>query len=278
MKKLLALAAAGMMAVTMTGCGSTAPKTTEETADTKTEAGLVELNDIVASGKLKIGYTIINPLNYFEGETNELVGFETEFAKAVCEKLGVTPEFQEIDWDSKEIELNSKNIDCIWNGMTITPEREENMSISIPYMENRQVLVVKAADVDKYTDSVDGANVVAEQGSAGEELAQDDTFFAAAKYTAVASQATALMEVSSGTADVAVIDYTMAGGSVGDGTDYADLVFIDKDYESESYGIAFRKGSDVTEAVNAIIKELAADGTLAGIAKKYGLTDLLLVK
>lgn len=278
MKKFLALAAAGMMAVTMTGCGSTAPKTTEETADTKTEAGLVELNDIVTSGKLKIGYTIINPLNYFEGETNELVGFETEFAKAVCEKLGVTPEFQEIDWDSKEIELNSKNIDCIWNGMTITPEREENMSISIPYMENRQVLVVKAADVDKYTDSVDGANVVAEQGSAGEELAQDDTFFASAKYTAVASQATALMEVSSGTADVAVIDYTMAGGSVGEGTDYADLVFVDKNYESESYGIAFRKGSDVTEAVNTIIKELAADGTLAGIAKKYGLTDLLLVK
>ena len=278
MKKFLALAAAGMMAVTMTGCGNTAPKTTEETSEKTAAAELVELDNIVASGKLKIGYTLINPLNYFDSETNEFVGFETEFAKAVCEKLGVTAEFQEIDWDSKEIELNSKNIDCIWNGMTITPEREENMSISIPYMENRQVLVVRSADKDKYTNSVEGANVVAEQGSAGEELVQADESFASAKYTAVASQATALMEVSSGTADVAVIDYTMAGGSVGEGTDYADLVVVDKNYESESYGIAFRKGSDVTETVNGIIKELASEGTLATIAQKYGLTDLILVK
>ena len=277
MKKFFALIAAGMMAVTMTGCGgSTAPATTDKATD-KT-ANLVELEDMVASGKMTIGYTLINPLNYFDSQTNELVGFETEFAKAVCEKLGVEAVFQEIDWDSKEIELNSKNIDCIWNGMTITPEREETMSISVPYMENRQVIIVKAENADKYRESFDGANVVAEQGSAGEELVQGDESFASAKYTAVASQATALMEVSSGTADVAVIDYTMAGGSVGEGTDYADLVFVDKGYESESYGIAFRKGSDVTNKVNEIISELAADGTIGKIAEKYGLSDLILVK
>lgn len=277
MKKFLALVAAGMMAVTMTGCGSTAPATTEDNTDTAASE-LVELEDIVASGKMTIGYTLINPLNYFDSETNELVGFETEFAQAVCEKLGVEAVFQEIDWDSKEIELNSKNIDCIWNGMTITPEREETMSISVPYMENRQVIIVKAENADKYADSFDGANIVAEQGSAGEELVQADEAFATANYTAVASQATALMEVSSGTADIAVIDYTMAGGSVGEGTDYADLVFVDKGYESESYGIAFRKGSDVTDKVNEVISELAADGTLGTIADKYGLSDLILVK
>ncbi len=98
---------------------------------------------VTKKGTLVIGITYFAPMNY-ENENGELVGFETEFAKAVCEKLGVTPVFQEISWAAKETELASKNIDCIWNGMTITEEREENMSISIPYMQNKQVKVVKS--------------------------------------------------------------------------------------------------------------------------------------
>lgn len=97
---------------------------------------------IKQKGELVIGITYFAPMNY-ENEDGELVGFETEFAKAVCEVLGVTAKFQEISWSAKETELASKNIDCIWNGMTITEEREENMSITIPYMENKQVMVVK---------------------------------------------------------------------------------------------------------------------------------------
>ncbi len=98
---------------------------------------------IQKKGELIVGITLFAPMNY-NNENGELIGFETEFAKAVCEKLGVTVKFQIIDWNSKETELASKNIDCIWNGMTITPEREENMQISIPYMENKQAVVVKA--------------------------------------------------------------------------------------------------------------------------------------
>ena len=96
-----------------------------------------------------IGITYFEPMNYID-ENNELTGFETEFAKAVCEIIGVTPVFQEISWNSKEMELNAKNIDCIWNGLTITPERQETMEISKPYMNNKQVLVVKSENVDKY--------------------------------------------------------------------------------------------------------------------------------
>ncbi len=93
-------------------------------------------------GEMIIGITLFAPMNY---EVNgELTGFETEFAEAVCAKLGVKAKFQVIDWNSKETELASKNIDCIWNGMTITEERAENMAVSIPYMENKQVVVVKA--------------------------------------------------------------------------------------------------------------------------------------
>lgn len=260
MKKLLAMLMAGVMALSMAGCG----------------ADKSDAEYIAEKGTMVVGYTIIDPLNYMEN--NELTGFETEFAKAVAKELGVEAEFVEINWDAKETELNSKNIDCIWNGMTITPERAESMSISTPYLENRQVIVCKADAVDKYKASLDGAKVVAEAGSAGEELATADTAFANAEYTAVASMATALMEVKSGTADVAVIDYVMAGSSTGEGTDFADLAIVDNGYESEEYGIAFRKGSDITEKVNAAITKLMQDGTLIVIAEKYGLTDILIAK
>ncbi len=93
-------------------------------------------------GELVIGITYFAPMNY-ENEDGELIGFETEFAKAVCAELGVNAKFQEISWNAKETELAAKNIDCIWNGMTITDEREEAMSITIPYMANKQVMVVK---------------------------------------------------------------------------------------------------------------------------------------
>lgn len=98
---------------------------------------------VMDKGELVIGITYFAPMNY-KNDKGELVGFETEFAKAVCKKLGVKAKFQEISWAAKETELEAKNIDCIWNGMTITPDREENMSISIPYMQNKQVKVVKS--------------------------------------------------------------------------------------------------------------------------------------
>ena len=98
---------------------------------------------IESKGKLIIGITYFAPMNY-EDKNGKLTGFETEFATAVCEKLGLEPVFQEIEWDSKETELSAKNIDCIWNGMTINEERSKNMSITIPYMLNKQVKVVKS--------------------------------------------------------------------------------------------------------------------------------------
>ncbi len=110
-------------------------------AANETEITEGDLAYIKSKGEMVIGITLFAPMNYYEGE--ELVGFETEFAKAVCDKLGVKAKFVEINWDAKEIELSSKNIDCIWNGMTITDERKANMSISVPYMQNKQVMVSK---------------------------------------------------------------------------------------------------------------------------------------
>lgn len=260
MKKIIALIAAGIMAVSATGC--------QKTADPK---------KLAEEGKMVIGYTIIDPLNY-DDENGELTGFETDFAKAVCKEMGVEPVFQQIDWNSKETELNSMAIDCIWNGLTINKDRLKNMSITNPYLENRQVIVVKEENADKFEENVDGAKIVAEAGSAGEELAKKNEFFASSDFATVESQATALLEVLSGTADAAIIDYVMAASSTQPGKDYENLKLIDKDFDSEQYGIAFRKGSELTKQVNDIIDELADNGTLSEIAAEYGLEDLLIVE
>lgn len=117
-------------------------KETEAFKESETDSDYKYVTD---KGELVIGITYFAPMNY-ENEDGELVGFETEFAKAVCAKLGVEAKFQEISWNAKETELAAKNIDCIWNGMTIDPDREKSFSISIPYMQNKQVKVVKSEE------------------------------------------------------------------------------------------------------------------------------------
>ncbi len=225
---------------------------------------------IVNKGKLTIGITLYAPINYYEGDT--LVGFDTDFAKAVCEKLGVEADFVEINWDSKEIELNAKNIDCIWNGLTITDERKENMGISVPYLKNAQVLVYRGAE----DSTVEGKNVVAEAGSTGEKAVLNNALFNASTFIPVDSQAKALMEVKAQTADVAVVDSICAYVMVGENTDYSTLkVDAKNDFGAENYGIAFRKGSDLLDKVNDIIAQLTEDGTMLEIAQKYGLQDML---
>lgn len=272
MKKLLALVlAVMMMAGLITGIAAA-----EES----------DWDYISGKGKMVVGMTLFAPMNYYDGD--KFVGFDTELTKAVGEKLDVEIEFIEINWDSKEIELNSKNIDCIWNGMCITPERKENMSMSNAYLYNTQAIVAKTDKINDLLANLDGVNVVAEQGSTGEgkllgTIEDDETvvvsakeFFSKCNYTAVDSMAKALMEVKSGTADIALVDSVCALAMVGEGTDYADMtVNLDNNFGLQEYGIAFRKGSDVTEKVNQIIVELTKDGTVAEIAARYGLTDAL---
>ena len=152
------------------------------------------------------------------------------------------------------------------------------MALSLAACGNNAANVANEANEVNYAKSVAGASVVAEAGSAGEELATGDAYFADATFTPVDSMAKALMEVESGTADIAIVDYVTSIGSIGEGTDYADLKVVEgKDFSPEEYGIAFRKGSDLTEAVNAVIAELMADGTMDKIGKAYKL-DQLLVK
>lgn len=286
MKKLTAILLFGCLCLsTLAGCGGAK----NDSAEASTEAATEESDwaYVQDKGELTIGMTLFAPMNYYDDDNN-FVGFDTELANAVGEKLGVKVNFIEINWDSKEIELNSKNIDCIWNGMCITEERKQNMSISDPYLYNTQAMVMKADREEEIMKSVDGLTITAEQGSTGEgkidgSIEDDDTvvvsakeYFANANYVPSDSMAKALMEVKSGTADVAVVDSVCALAMVGPETDYADMVVnMDNQFGQQEYGIAFRKGSDITEKVNEAIAALYEEGKVDEIASRYGLSDAL---
>ena len=280
MKKLISLLlAAGMMA-SLPACGSaastsesasTAESTSEAASTAEAETtGESDLQYIQDKGKMTIGYTVYAPMNYTD-ENGEFVGFDTELATAVCEQLGVEPEFVEINWDTKIVELDAKSIDCIWNGMTLTDDIMANTACTKAYAKNAQVVVMKKDSGYTSTADLVGKTVVAEAGSAGETTVQEDENLSQADYVSKSVQTDCLMEVAAGTADAAVLDLTLASAMIGEGTDYADLAIVDE-LNAEEYGVAFRKGSDAAAAVNDAFAALKADGTMQALADKYGLT------
>ena len=274
MKRLVSAFLAGAMALSLAACGGAASTSavassaaSGSAAASQTAAG--DLDYIKEKGKMVIGYTVYEPMNYTDADGN-FTGFDTELATAVCEKLGVEPEFVEINWDTKVVELDAKSIDCIWNGMTLTEDIMANTATTKAYAKNAQVVVVK--DGTDYTSTADLADktVVAEAGSAGEAAIQGDENLSKADYVSKSVQTDCLMEVAAGTADAAVLDLTLANAMIGAGTDYASLKIVDE-LNAEEYGVAFRKGSDAAAAVDAAFDELKADGTMQALADKYDL-------
>ena len=275
MKRLVSAFLAGAMALSLAACGGAA--STSTVASSASASGSAAVSETAASdldyikekGKMVIGYTVYEPMNYTDADGN-FTGFDTELATAVCEKLGVEPEFVEINWDTKVVELDAKSIDCIWNGMTLTDDIMANAATTKAYAKNAQVVVVK--DGTEYTSTADlvGKTVVAEAGSAGESAIADDASLSQADYISKSVQTDCLMEVAAGTADAAVLDLTLASAMIGEGTDYADLKIVDE-LNAEEYGVAFRKGSDAAAAVDEAFDALKADGTLSALAEKYEL-------
>lgn len=171
------------------------------------DATVADLDYIKANGKLVIGITDYAPMNY-KDENGAWTGFDTEFALAVCEKLGVTAEFVEIEWDNKFIALESKAIDCIWNGMTISEEVLNNTSCSMAYVKNAQVVVMAKDKIADYADAASMADLTfaVEAGSAGAAAAEENGF----ETVEATAQTDALLEVVSGSCDACIIDITMA--------------------------------------------------------------------
>ena len=256
MKKYIALfLALVMIAACFVGCGK------KDSSD---------MAAIKKAGKIVVGITDYAPMD-FKDENGEWTGFDAEFARLFAKELDVEIEFFVIaDWGKKFVELETKNIDAVWNGMTITDEAKLNSSVSDPYVLNAQVVVAKAdkiADIKAAADLKD-LKVAVENGSAGQDAAE------AAEITniiKVQDQAAALLEVKAGTSDACVIDITMAKAMTGEGTDYAELA-AGISLTEEEYGVSFRKDSDLTAKFNEFMDKLIKDGTLPNLAKKYNLT------
>ena len=258
MKKMISMLLVFLMCTALfAGCGNA--------SDTDSDLAYVQ-----NKGKLIVGITDYAPMDY-KDENGQWTGFDAEFAMLFAEELGVECEFYVIaDWGKKFMELDTKLIDVVWNGMTITDEATLNSSVSDPYVINAQVVVMKADVISAYetVDSLSGLKIAVESGSAGETAANA---IAGANVIPLGDQAAALLEVKSGAADACVIDITMAYAMTGEGTNYADLA-PGISLTEEFYGVSFRKGSELTEKLNAFMAELKENGTLQTLAEKYNLT------
>ena len=274
-KKILALAMVAAMGLSLVACGSSDAE--EVAGDVAEEAvndaapGLGDKQKIIDKGELVVGITDFEPMDY-KDENGEWVGFDADMARAFAESLGVKVKFVEIEWDNKVLELNTGNIDCVWNGMTITDEVTSSMDVSSPYLHNSQVVIVPKDKVGDYKteDDVKDLNFAVEMGSAGEEMAKLHEF----KYTPVTNQAAALMEVAAGTSDAAIIDLLMAGAMVGDGTSYDNLAYT-FGLNDEEYGVGFRRGSDLKDELNTFFTNSYNDGSMLKTAEKYGVQSAL---
>ena len=223
-------------------------------------------------GTLTVGYTIYAPMNYFDAEEN-FVGFDTELAKEVGKLLGVEVEFVEINWDNKVMSLNGKEIDAIWNGMTITDELSQATSITDPYLDNRQVIVCQQSVAANYTTQqslLNAAEILVEAGSAGENAAKSVAGIDQSKIRTASAQKDTLLEVLTSSSKVAIIDSNMAKVLTGAGTSYSSLTYVNVDFPLEQFGIAFRK-DDVSsrDAVNSAINTLKTNGVYNTLFNKY---------
>ena len=280
-RRLIALALALGLTFTLAACGGTAGTANTPGGNSESPAGNSEtpaaesdMAYVKEKGTLIVGMTDFAPMDY-KDENGEWIGFDADMAKAFAESLGVEVEFLEINWDNKLMELDTKGIDVIWNGMTINDEVKAGASVSEPYCRNGQVVVVPADKAEDYqtVESLSGLNFAVENGSQG--AAQLDEL--GLSYVAKTTQADALMEVASGASDACVIDLLMAGAMIGKGTSYPELTYTVQ-LNDEEYGVAFRQGSDLTEAFNTFWKEAYDAGTVMETATTYGVQESVIEK
>jgi polar amino acid transport system substrate-binding protein len=283
MKKILVfILICAMLASTalfLTGCGDDEEQTTAYAPNPDWETILIGVTDYI-------------PMN-FRDENNNWTGFETEFAQEVGRILELNVDFIIIDWSALILEVNAGTVDAIWNGMSVLPQRQEAMDISIEYMRNRNVMIARAEDAERFLtpEGAADASIVVEGGSAMERMVTGadpggEFFFADLQdnVTLVTDQPTSIMEVLAGTADIAVVDYVKGGSLIQPGSAYENLVIVDVAFPQNNFAVGLRQGSnDHPDAklrlddLNRAIQQLKDSGWLMELAQEYGLGELLII-
>ncbi len=249
-------------------CGGQSTKTTDES-----------LKYIQDRGKLIMGLDDSFPPMGFRDENNEIVGFDVDVAKAVAEKLGVELVLQPIDWNAKEQELATKNIDCIWNGMSVNEERKKNMTLSAAYMDNNMALVVRADEGIATLADMKGKSLALQAGSSAMDALDGKADFKAElkEVVELKDNVQALMNLETKAVDAVLMDDVVARYYIE--TNKKPFVIVDETLATEEYAIGFRKGDEsLKTAVEDALKELAKEGKLAEIATKWFGSDITKIK
>ena len=277
-KRLLSAVMASAMVLSLAACGgaktetTTAAETSAETKEETTAAGTTTAETIAAAstgGTLIVGFDQDFPPMGFVGDNGEYTGFDLDLAKEVAKRLGLEYKAQPIAWDSKDMELESGNIDCIWNGFTMTG-REDDYTWTTPYMANKQVFVV-ANDSDIKSQADLAGKVVEVQADSSAETAlkeNPDLTNTFGKLLTTPDYNTAFMDLEQGAVDAVAMDTIVAGYQIKQRN--ADFRILDDALSEEEYGVGFKKGNtELRDKVQATLEEMAADGTLAKISDEW---------
>ena len=236
------------------------------------------LEALKARGVFVLGLDDAFPPLGFRDDANNIVGYDIDLAAEVCKRLGVELKCQPIDWAAKEQELNTGNIDCIWNGFTMTPEREEALSFTKPYLDNAQVVIVRSdAGIASLSDLA-GKKIGLQAGSSAADAVEANPEFKAtlAEVVEFKDNLTALMDLEIGGVDGVVMDMVVGNYSIM--TTGKDFVTLSESLSSEKYGIGFRKNDvQLRDEVQKILEEMAADGTVAAISAKWFGSDISVI-
>ena len=274
-KRLLSAVMASAMVLSLAACGgakteTTAAETTAEKKEETTTAGTTAAETAeAAGGTLIVGFDQDFPPMGFVGDNGEYTGFDLDLAKEVASRLGLEYRAQPIAWDSKDMELESGNIDCIWNGFTITG-REDDYTWTTPYMANKQVFVV-ANDSDIKSQADLAGKVVEEQADSSAEAAlkeNQDLANTFGQLLTTPDYNTAFMDLEQGAVDAVAMDVIVAGYQIKQRN--ADFKILDDSLSEEEYGVGFKKGNtELRDKVQGALEEMAADGTLAKISDEW---------
>ena len=274
-KRLLSAVMASAMVLSLAACGgakteTTAAETTaEKKEETTTAATTAAETAEAAGGTLIVGFDQDFPPMGFVGDNGEYTGFDLDLAKEVASRLGLEYKAQPIAWDSKDMELESGNIDCIWNGFTITG-REDDYTWTTPYMANKQVFVV-ANDSDIKSQADLAGKVVEVQADSSAEAAlkeNQDLANTFGQLLTTPDYNTAFMDLEQGAVDAVAMDVIVAGYQIKQRN--ADFKILDDSLSEEEYGVGFKKGNtELRDKVQGALEEMAADGTLAKISDEW---------
>jgi len=266
MKKIcLVLALVMILTVALVGCGGN-----ETPAETPTPVEDMSLESVTEKGYYILGLDDSFPPMGFRDRDGEVVGFDIDLANEVAARLGVELQIQPIDWDSKSMELNSGNIDVIWNGLTITEERKEVIGFSKPYLNNNQIIIVREdSAIDTKADLAE-KNVGVQLDSSSQHALEADEATAStlAEIVKFGNNQEAIMDLGIGRIDAIVVDEILGRYIISQRP--GEFKVASENFGSEQYGIGFRKGEDkFIEAVNNALAEMTEDGTTAEISTKW---------